>query len=180
MNGIELQGVQAKIGTFELKGIDLVVPKGSVLGLLGRNGAGKTTLFKTMNGTYLKQDGLLKIYGKTFEEDEEGIRMNLSIVYDTYNINPLTKGKKLLKYDRIWFPGFDDRLFEQLKKTFIGDAEEMVVVVSVGQATESPVARRTDDRNRSHGSRGHVPRDSIVYGKRRPYARHFEPLRRRR
>jgi ABC-2 type transport system ATP-binding protein len=132
MNGIELQGVQAKIGTFELKGIDLVVPKGSVLGLLGRNGAGKTTLFKTMNGTYLKQDGLLKIYGKTFEEDEEGIRMNLSIVYDTYNINPLTKGKKLLKYDRIWFPGFDDRLFEQLKKTFKLDPDIRIHKMSLG------------------------------------------------
>lgn len=118
MNGIEIQGMRARIGSFELENIDLVVPKGSILGLLGRNGAGKTTLFKTMNGTYLKQEGLMKIDGKTFEEDERDIRMNLAIVYDTYHLNPLTKGKKLLKYDRIWFPGFDDALFEDLKKTF--------------------------------------------------------------
>lgn len=132
MNGIELKGMRAKIGTFELKDIDLVVPKGSVLGLLGRNGAGKTTLFKTMNGTYLKQEGLMKIDGKTFEEDERDIRMNLSVVYDTYNVNPLTKGKKLLKYDRIWFPGFDDRLFEQLKKTFRLDPDIRIHKMSLG------------------------------------------------
>lgn len=48
---IELRGVRAAYGRIEvLKGIDLVIPSGSVFALLGRNGAGKTTTLKVISG----------------------------------------------------------------------------------------------------------------------------------
>lgn len=48
---IELRGVTSGYGTTTiLRGIDFVVPAGSVTALLGPNGAGKTTLLKTVSG----------------------------------------------------------------------------------------------------------------------------------
>ena len=45
MNAIEIQSLKKTYDTGEkaLKGIDLIIPKGSFFGLLGPNGAGKTT-----------------------------------------------------------------------------------------------------------------------------------------
>ena len=49
---IELQGIVKSYGKKHvLTGLDLAVPKGSVLGLLGTNGAGKTTLIKCALGS---------------------------------------------------------------------------------------------------------------------------------
>ena len=48
---VVLSGVTKSFGDVEaLRGIDLVVPRGSVLGVLGPNGAGKSTLLKTLVG----------------------------------------------------------------------------------------------------------------------------------
>ena len=40
-----------------LQGVDLVVPAGEVVGLLGRNGAGKTTLLKAILGQLPRIEG---------------------------------------------------------------------------------------------------------------------------
>jgi branched-chain amino acid transport system ATP-binding protein len=48
---LELQGVEAGYGKVKvLRAVDLVVPKGSVVALLGANGAGKTTLLRVASG----------------------------------------------------------------------------------------------------------------------------------
>ncbi|MCF7932023.1 MAG: ABC transporter ATP-binding protein [Acholeplasmataceae bacterium] len=132
MNGIELKGVSARLGTFELKEINLEVPKGSILGVLGRNGAGKTTLFKTINGTYLKTEGLLRVNGVTYEEDEKAIRDTLAIVYDVYNVNPFTKGRRLKKYHRIWHARFDETMFDGLINRFGIDLNKHIQKLSLG------------------------------------------------
>ena len=55
---IELRGIVKSYGKKEvLIGLDLAVPKGSVLGLLGTNGAGKTTLIKCALGLIRPQAG---------------------------------------------------------------------------------------------------------------------------
>lgn len=48
-----------------LKGIDLQVEKGKIVGLLGPNGSGKTTLIKLANGLLTPSDGELLIDGMT-------------------------------------------------------------------------------------------------------------------
>ncbi len=51
MSLLALRDVNTFIGQFHiLEGIDLEVPEGSIVALLGRNGAGKTTTLRTIIG----------------------------------------------------------------------------------------------------------------------------------
>ena len=49
--GLDARGIRKSYGTHEvLRGVDLHVEPGQVLGLLGRNGAGKSTLITILCG----------------------------------------------------------------------------------------------------------------------------------
>jgi ABC-2 type transport system ATP-binding protein len=122
----------AKIGDFELKDLNLNIPRGSIVGLVGRNGAGKTTLFKSLNGTYLKTSGDMIIDGKDFVNAEKEIRMNLAVVYDVINCNPYAKVKLLQKIYKQSHPKFDNDLFESLIKRFNIEPKKRVIKLSLG------------------------------------------------
>ncbi len=47
-----------------LKGVDLVVPKGSTVGIIGRNGSGKSTLLKLITGIYAPTSGTVQVNGR--------------------------------------------------------------------------------------------------------------------
>lgn len=47
-----------------LKNINLIIPRGKIIGLLGRNGMGKTTLIKLMNDLLTPSSGEILINGK--------------------------------------------------------------------------------------------------------------------
>jgi branched-chain amino acid transport system ATP-binding protein len=50
-----------------LKGIDLEVPEGSIVSLIGANGAGKTTAMKSLAGIVKPQDGKITFQGKAIQ-----------------------------------------------------------------------------------------------------------------
>ena len=61
---LELRGVRAAYGRIEvLRGVDLVVPAGSVFALLGPNGAGKTTTLAVVNGRLTPTAGCVHVAG---------------------------------------------------------------------------------------------------------------------
>ncbi|MBN9684522.1 MULTISPECIES: ABC transporter ATP-binding protein [unclassified Corallococcus] len=47
-----------------LRGIDLVVPRGKTVGIIGRNGSGKSTLLKLISGIYTPTTGTIDINGR--------------------------------------------------------------------------------------------------------------------
>ncbi len=47
-----------------LKGVDLRIPKGSTVGIVGRNGSGKSTLLKIITGIYSASSGEVKVNGR--------------------------------------------------------------------------------------------------------------------
>ncbi|MEO7430198.1 MAG: ABC transporter ATP-binding protein [Acidimicrobiales bacterium] len=62
--GIELVGVRAAYGRIDvLRGVDLVVPAGSVFALLGPNGAGKSTTLRVISGRMRPSAGCVHIAG---------------------------------------------------------------------------------------------------------------------
>ncbi len=47
-----------------LKHIDLTIPKGSTVGIVGRNGSGKSTLLKLLTGIYAPTTGTIEVHGR--------------------------------------------------------------------------------------------------------------------
>lgn len=62
---LELRDVRAAYGRIEvLHGVDLVVPRGSVVALLGPNGGGKTTTLKVASGQMVPTAGCVHVAGR--------------------------------------------------------------------------------------------------------------------
>ncbi|EGO64325.1 ABC transporter ATP-binding protein [Acetonema longum] len=62
---LKLSGIVAKYGNITaLKGIDLEVPAGSVVSLIGANGAGKSTTMKTITGLMQATEGQITFCGQ--------------------------------------------------------------------------------------------------------------------
>ena len=70
---IELKGLVKQYKTFTLGPIDLTVPGGSILGLIGENGAGKTTLIKSMLGVVNPSGGQATLLGTAPDSAKEDI-----------------------------------------------------------------------------------------------------------
>ena len=81
-----------------LKGLNLQIESGQIVGLLGPNGSGKTTLIKLANGLLTKNGGELYIDGK-----EVGVETKKVVSYlpeRTY-LDVHSKVKMLLNFSRI-------------------------------------------------------------------------------
>ena len=59
-----LRGATKHYKTFALGPVDLAVPAGSILGLIGENGAGKTTAFNCITGVYEPTNGRVDFMGE--------------------------------------------------------------------------------------------------------------------
>lgn len=64
-----------------LQGVDLVVPAGEVVGLLGRNGAGKTTLLKAVLGQLPRIEGSVALFGQPLQTLATDARARAGIAY---------------------------------------------------------------------------------------------------
>ncbi|MBQ7321309.1 MAG: ABC transporter ATP-binding protein [Clostridia bacterium] len=64
MNAIEIRNVSKKQGEFfELKCEELILPRGCIMGLVGKNGAGKSTLIHLLLGMIRKDGGEISLLG---------------------------------------------------------------------------------------------------------------------
>ena len=105
MNLLECQSLSKYYGAHAaLQDVDLVLPRGRIIGLLGKNGAGKTTLLKLCN------DLLTPTHGKIlFEGEPLGVRSKAGIAYlpeRTYLDKTMTV-EKVLGYFSAFYQNFD-------------------------------------------------------------------------
>jgi polar amino acid transport system ATP-binding protein len=89
---IEIRGLEKYFGTLQvLKGIDLTVPKGEVLSIIGASGSGKSTLLYCINALEEIQAGSVKVDGTDVHAkgtDINALRQKLGMVFQQWNSFP--------------------------------------------------------------------------------------------
>ena len=79
-NAAALRGITKYYGNFTLGPIDLTVPAGSIVGLIGENGAGKTTLLKLLCGVNRADGGTVTLLGGS--PADPAARAKLGVVFE--------------------------------------------------------------------------------------------------
>ena len=76
-----------------LKGINLDIQPGEVLGILGENGAGKSTLLKLISGVYTPTSGTIEIQGETFHQLDPILSRHkgIAMIPQEFNLVPTLK-----------------------------------------------------------------------------------------
>ena len=117
-NSLEVKNLCKKYNEFELKNINLKLPKGMIMGLIGENGAGKTTTIKSILNLINIDNGEIKIFGLNIKENEKKIKEDIGVVLDdaffSEYLNPADINKIMRKIYKKW----DEKLYYKYLEDF--------------------------------------------------------------
>lgn len=113
---IQAEGLTKLYGDFPaLQHVDLEVPQGEFLALLGRNGAGKTTLLKLLALLTRPTSGKLTIRGITHDGDLTELRRGMGLLgHNSFLYDELTAEENLLFYAKLYGIGEPRRAIRQM------------------------------------------------------------------
>src|SRR5215203_1279273 len=97
-NGILAEGLGKRFGDlWALRDVDLVVPAGSVLGLLGHNGAGKTTAVRILTTLALPTTGRARVDGLDVVADARRVRGRIGLAAQAATVDGLLSARANLE-----------------------------------------------------------------------------------
>ena len=117
-NAIEIRGLVKEYKDFRLNSVDLTLPGGCILGLIGENGAGKSTLIKCLLGVILKNEGSIKILGRDADTELADIKEDIGVVMDEVGIPDSFRYKHINAVMKNTFRNWDEKLFESYMDKF--------------------------------------------------------------
>lgn len=96
---------------FKLNKINLDVPKGSIVGIIGENGSGKTTTLNLILGLKSKDGGTVKIFGREFNIDDVDIKEKIGVSFDEIYLPSNLNAKEISKIYKSIYHGWDEKYF---------------------------------------------------------------------
>lgn len=115
---IALQGVRKHYDGFALHDIDLVLPAGQVMGLVGVNGAGKSTLLRLLMGLVRADGGTVEVLGQRMPQAQVAVKREIGYASDDMR---LYRGQSLrwhMDFIRSVYPAWDEAYAQDLLKRF--------------------------------------------------------------
>lgn len=82
MNALELRGLTKQYRDFTLAPLELTLPSGCIMGLIGENGAGKSTTIKLILDMVRRDGGTVTILGRDNRESYPLAKEDLGVVLD--------------------------------------------------------------------------------------------------
>ena len=130
MNLLEIKKVNKKFGDKQiLHDINLVIPRGKIIGLLGKNGTGKSTLIKLINDLLTADSGEILINGKTIGTESKKI---ISYLPERTYLDKSMTVKSVLNYFNDFYENFDIDKAQSLLKDLELDQNQKLSKMSKG------------------------------------------------
>ena len=116
-------------GTRALNGLDLELPAGKIIGLLGPNGSGKTTFLKIAAGLLTPTAGAVTVCGQKIGPDTKAA---VSYLPDKTYLNPQQKISEILDFFQDFYADFDRARAEQMLSALHIDLQARLKTLSKG------------------------------------------------
>lgn len=141
-NAIEIKGLSKSYGDFALEQVDLTVPGGSIVGLIGENGAGKSTTLKAILNLIHPDSGSIRVFGQEVSEVGPDYKEDIGVVLDEvsfHNILSATEVGTILSgvyqnWDDVLFRDYLDKFQIPLKKKIKGYSKGMKMKLAIAAA----------------------------------------------
>lgn len=118
MNAIEIKDLCKTYPGFSLDHVNLTLPCGCIMGLVGENGAGKSTTIRMILDMIARDSGTITLLGKDNRENIRLLKEDIGVVLDEVGIpaclNPKQVGKIMANTFRNWEQAVYDSLLEKL------------------------------------------------------------------
>jgi|GEM_PF-1943133 len=122
-----------------VKNIDLTLPKGKTVAIVGANGSGKSTLVKLILGLYEPRSGSVKIHGhNAFDSGEEYTNKLVGVVFQDFCMYPFTL-RENVGFGNINHIDYDDAISKAIN---LGDASHILGKV---KSLDTVLSRQYDD-----------------------------------
>lgn len=132
-NSVELKGVAKRYDSkFKLGEINLNIPSGTIVGLIGENGAGKTTLIKAILNIIKIDTGTIKIFQKDHKREEAKIKEEVGVVLDNVFFPEILTVDNINSCMKSIYKTWDTKLFYDYLEKFSLQSNKPIKTFSKG------------------------------------------------
>ncbi len=144
-NALEINDLNKNYPGFSLNHLNLTLPSGCILGLIGENGAGKTTTIKLILDIIKKDSGSIRILGRDCTSATTILKEEIGVVLDEVGfqecLTPLQIGHIMKDIFHNWDPSLYDQYLQKFnlpnKKEFGKFSKGMKMKLGIAVALSS-------------------------------------------
>ena len=138
---IEMKNVvKAYDSGFRLGELNITIPSGVIVGLIGENGAGKTTMIKSLLNVIRIDQGTIRIFEQDHQQQESKIKEDIGVVLDQTFFPELLTPKEINSIMKDIYSSWDQKFFFQYLKDFSLTVDKQIRKMSKGMRKKLEIA----------------------------------------
>ena len=139
MNALEVRNLTKVYPDFTLDKVSFCVPRGHIVGLIGRNGAGKSTTIKGIL-RLIAAEGNIDVFGKDIFKDELTVKQMIGYVGGGFRYYPMNTLSAIRKAYAPFYPTWDQGKYEKFLAQFELSEKKKVKELSEGMKVKFALA----------------------------------------
>ena len=134
-NAIEVHDLAYRAGkSFEIRGLNLNVPAGSIYGFLGPNGSGKTTTIRLLLGMLRPLGGTIRVLDCAIPGETARALLRTGYVPERPHLYPNLTVDEAIKLHSVFYRTWDQQWVARLRERFVLRGDQMVNRLSKGES----------------------------------------------
>ena len=118
MNALEIKNLSKSFPGFSLDNLNLTLPSGCIMGLVGENGAGKSTTIKLVLKLLRQDGGSVTLLGRDHEKDLHLTLEDVGVVMDEVGIPACLNARQVGKIMALTYKNWQPDVFEDCLRRF--------------------------------------------------------------
>ena len=114
MNALEIRDLSKSYEDFNLSHLNLTLPGGCIMGLIGENGAGKTTVIKLILNMIHRDTGSISVLGKDNISEMQSLKEDIGVVLDEVGLPECLNRRQVGNIMALTFKNWDSACCEKL------------------------------------------------------------------